>query len=63
MINEATGKRWIQQMPLSPKEKKEATEYIKGKERGSIERYLYHLREKCGGRFYMNKKAKQFTTK
>ncbi len=50
-------------MPLSEKEKKEATEYIKGKERGSIERYLYHLREKCGGRFYMNKKAKQFTTK
>ena len=63
MINEATGKRWIQQMPLSDEEKKKATEYIKGKERGSIERYLYHLREKCGGRFYMNKMNNQLAVK
>ena len=57
-MNEATGKRWIQQMPISDKEKDEATKYIKGKRKSSIERYLYHLREKCGGRFYMNKLAR-----
>ena len=63
MINEATGKRWIQQMPISSEEKKEAMEHIKGKRDGSIERYLYSLREKCGGRFYMNKLAKLPATK
>jgi len=63
VINLATGKRWIQQMPISDKEKEEARDMIKEMDGDSMIKYLTQLREKCGSKFYMNKKAKEVAVK
>tara|TARA_B100001559_G_C15943148_1_gene368600 strand:+ start:286 stop:474 length:189 start_codon:yes stop_codon:yes gene_type:complete len=62
-MNEATAKRWIADLPISSSEREKALEWIKGKSESSIIRYLFHLREKSGGRYYMNKKANQLAVK
>ena len=62
-MNEATAKRWIDDLPLSSDEREQALEWIQGKSKSAIIRYLFHLREKSGGRYYMNKKAGSLAVK
>ena len=50
-------------MPISNEEKEAAAKKIKGIDSCTIERYLTKLREKCGSKFHMNKKAKQLAVK
>jgi len=63
IINIATAKRWIQQMPISDEEKKHAEEKTKGMNSEELNEFLNGLRQKCGSKHYMNKKAKKLAVK
>ena len=63
IINIATAKRWIQQMPLSQEEKEKAEEKTKGMNSEELNEFLNSLRQKCGSKHYMNKKAKEVAVK
>lgn len=63
MMNEATAKRWIEQMPVSEEEKNEAIKSIKGQPEGKIRNILNRLKAKSGGKFHMNKLSKPMSIK
>ena len=46
IINIATAKRWIQQMPLSQEEKEKAEEATKGMNSDELNEFLNSLRQK-----------------
>jgi hypothetical protein len=62
-MNEATAKRWIEQMPVSDEEKTKAIESVKGQTEGKIRSILNRLKAKSGGKFHMNKLSKPMSIK
>ena len=50
-------------MPLSQEEKEKAEEKTKGMNSEQLNEFLNSLRQKCGSKHYMNKKAKEVAVK